>query len=210
MVRAVQPLDWRTTALVLVNLQNDFFGPRAVLRPAFEEPDVLDEVFDRTIALLDEVAATDATIVSAPICFTEGYAEVRQPVGMLASIVSANALRAETSGSAAVDDIRAFGARIHEVAVRRGFDAFVSGELDVILRTAGVRKVLFAGVLSSVCVDASARAAAALGYEVGVISDCTTGRSRFEHAYYCENVFPLYAEVLESSDLVRGQAKLRS
>lgn len=205
----VRPLHWPTTAVVLVSFQNDFFGPSAVLRPAFDDPTALDGVFERIQTLLHRLAATPATIVSAPICFSEGYAECREPVGMLAKIMEAGALRVGHPGSEVVAQIRAFGGRIHEVAARRGFDAFADGKLELLLRSAGVTDVLFAGIISSVCVDASARAAAALGYRVGIIADCTTGRSPFEHDYYCDNVFPLYARVLRSEDLGLGRVSLQ-
>jgi nicotinamidase-related amidase len=197
----LRPLQWSTTAVVLVSLQKDLFDPGSVLRPAFEEPESLDRVLARTIAMLRDVEPTSATIVSAPVCFSDDYAELPEPVGLLAAIVEAKALRAGQPGSDIVDAIRAFGERIHEVRPRPGFDAFATGDLDPLLRAGGVRDVLFAGGMSSLSVDATARTAAILGYRVGILADCTIGRSSFEHEFYCEHVFPLYGDVLRSADL---------
>jgi nicotinamidase-related amidase len=52
-------------------------------------------------------------------------------------------------------------------------------------------------VVTSICVDSTGRAAYDRGYKVSVLSDCTSGRTTFEQDFYCENVFPLYAEVID-------------
>ena len=50
---------------------------------------------------------------------------------------------------------------------------------------------------SSVCIDSTARSAFELGYHVTILSDCTAGRTTFEQDYYCENIFPIYANVID-------------
>ena len=53
------------------------------------------------------------------------------------------------------------------------------------------------GVVSSVCIDSTARSAFERGYNVTILSDCTAGRTIFEQDYYCENIFPIYANVID-------------
>ena len=40
------------------------------------------------------------------------------------------------------------------------------------------------------------------GYDVTIVSDCTSGRSATEHEFYCQSVFPLYGAARASEDLL--------
>ncbi|XQF93817.1 isochorismatase family protein [Pseudoalteromonas espejiana] len=41
-----------------------------------------------------------------------------------------------------------------------------------------------------------------LGFNVTVLSDCTSSRTPFEQSFYCEEVFPLYATVCSHQELI--------
>ena len=62
-------LDPRTTALVLIEYQNDFTTDGGVLHGAVAE--VMDStgMLDRTVAVVEAARATGATIMHAPITF---------------------------------------------------------------------------------------------------------------------------------------------
>ena len=62
--------------------------------------------------------------------------------------------------------------------------------------------MVLAGVVTAICIDSTARSAFELGYQVSVLSDCTAGRSNYEQEFYCDEVFPLYAQVMTHSDLL--------
>ena len=70
-----------------------------------------------------------------------------------------------------------------------------------------MERVALAGVVTSICIDSTGRAAHERGYQVSVLSDCTAGRTAFEQEFYCDKVFPIYADVVDRSrfvDNVRG------
>jgi nicotinamidase-related amidase len=193
----------RSVALVLIGFQNDFFAPTGALRDSFEDPAQADEVLRSTVALIDAIADTDATIVSVPICFSDDYAELGpDPVGVLARIRELRAFRQHEPGAEMSAELRRFGARIEDIVGRHGFNAFRSTELDDLLRSRGVRDVFVAGALTSLCVDSTVRSALEQGYRTSVIRDCTVGRTRYEHEYFCENVFPLYAALTDARRVV--------
>ena len=62
--------------------------------------------------------------------------------------------------------------------------------------------MIIAGILTSVCVDSTGRAAHDLGYHVSIIKDCTTGRTTIEQDFFCENVFPLYASTISYQEFL--------
>jgi nicotinamidase-related amidase len=93
------------------------------------------------------------------------------------------------------------GARILQVPGKRGLNAFSSTRLDEVLKDRGITEVILAGVVTSICIDSTGRAAHERGYGVTVLSDCTAGRTRFEQDFYCREVFPLYARVRTSDEV---------
>jgi signal transduction histidine kinase len=83
-----------------------------------------------------------------------------------------------------------------EVPGKRGLNAFSNTALSEILQQREITDVVIIGVVVSICIDSTARAATERGYKVSVVSDCTSGRTVFEHEFYRDNIFPLYAQAL--------------
>lgn len=193
-----RPLDPASTAVLLIGFQNDFFGPDGVLRADIERTGGLDDALASTVALLDRLSETEVTLLSAPIGFSDDYDELVDPIGIFSSIKSARAFRRGTVGADVVDEFSPFAHRIQEVFGRRGMDAFAHTQLDSILRERKIHDVIVAGALSAVCIDSTARSAVEHGYRVTVLEDCVVGRTVFEHRFYCDRIFPIYAEVDES------------
>ena len=86
---------------------------------------------------------------------------------------------------------------------KTGLNAFSNTELLKLIEAEGVEEIIIAGVVTSVCIDSTARYAADKGFDVTVASDCTAGRSTFEQEYYCEQIFPIFATVKTSSEIIK-------
>lgn len=190
------------TALILIGFQNDYFAQNGILRSAIEETSQQTNVLPNTLGLVEKVAQTEVPIISTPIIFTPDYSELIDPVGILAAIADAGAFKADTHGSETIPELQAFGDRITEVPGRRGLNAFSNTDLDTLLAARGVTNVVLAGVVTSICIDSTGRSAFDRGYRVQILSDCTCGRTQYEQDFYCSEVFPLYAEVISSEDLL--------
>jgi nicotinamidase-related amidase len=55
-------------------------------------------------------------------------------------------------------------------------------DLDLVLRTLGVGRLLVCGVATNVCVESTVRSAEQRDFEVTVASDCTSGPAEYHHA----------------------------
>ena len=62
---------------------------------------------------------------------------------------------------------------------------------------------MLAGAVTSICIDSTGRSAFDRNYKVVVLSDCTTGRTVLEQDFYCDKIFPLYAEVIDHQQLLK-------
>jgi nicotinamidase-related amidase len=194
-------LDLARTAVLFIGYQNDYFATDGILRDVIEKPGRAAGILSTSVALIEALQASEALLASTPILFTPDYSELVEPVGILAAIRSLGAFKAGEKGSETIPELKRFGDRIMEVPGKRGLNAFSNTKLDEIFRRRGIRDVVLAGVVTSICIDSTGRAAHERGYRVHVLSDCTAGRSTVEQSFYCESIFPLYANVIESDDL---------
>ena len=65
-----------------------------------------------------------------------------------------------------------------------------------------IEHVVLAGAVTSICIDSTGRAAHERNYSVTILTDGTASRTPFEQSFYCENVFPLYANSCTVNDFL--------
>ena len=193
-----------TTALILVGYQNDYFAPNGILRGVVEDPGRIDSVLARTLELIRATAGTKLSIIATPIVLEPEYRALANSVGILDKIKASGAFKAGTAGADTIPEVKAFGDRVLNVSGKVGFNAFSDTALDRVLRERGIRTVLVAGMVTSLCIDSTGRAAYERGYEVQILSDCTSARTRFEQDFFCQNIFPLYGGVIDSASAIRA------
>src|SRR5690348_1956889 len=154
-------LDPRTTALVLIEYQNDFTTDGGVLHGAVREVMDSTDMLDKTVAVVEAARAAGATIMHAPITFVEGYHELSShPYGILKGVVDGNAFVKDSWGAAIVDVLAPQPGDI-VVEGKRGLDTFASTNLDFILRSKGITTIVLGGFLTNCCVESTMRT----GYE---------------------------------------------
>jgi nicotinamidase-related amidase len=190
------------TALILIGYQNDYFSPNGILHGVIEESSKVTNVIANTVYLLQFLSSTPALLITTPIFFTSNYEELIEPIGILKTIKEVNAFQIGTPGSETIEALQPFEHRILEVPGKRGFNAFINTNLDEILKQQGITDVVLAGAVTSICIDSTGRSAHEKGYHVTILSDCTSARTIFEQEFYCSNIFPLYAEVMTSKELL--------
>lgn len=194
--------DLEKTALILIGFQNDYFAADGLLEGALEDASGRVKMLASTESLLNRLRKSPTLIISTPIVFTPDYQELVEPTGILEVIKDVGAFREGEKGSETISEIREYGDRILEVPGKRGLNAFSNTDLAGILEQRGIVDVVIAGVVTSICIDSTGRAAHERGYRVSILSDCTAGRSAFEQEFYCDKIFPLYAHVVDSGGLL--------
>lgn len=199
-------MNLHDTALILIGFQNDYFSAQGVLHSFIEDPDRLDSTLRNTLGVIQTLSPTDMLMITTPIIFTPSYEELHDPVGILKAIQDAGAFRAGTAGSETVPELRRYGDRLLEVPGKRGLNAFSNTELDAVLRQRGIANTVIAGVVASICIDSTGRAAFERGYGVTILSDCVSGRTSIEEEFYRSQIYPLYAETMTSGEFLNRLA----
>ncbi|MBM4200872.1 MAG: cysteine hydrolase [Gammaproteobacteria bacterium] len=195
-------MDANTTALLLVGYQNDYFSPDGVLHRVIEDPAQVTRTLENTLFVIDALAATPALMITTPILFTPNYEELLDPVGILKTIRDVGAFKVGAPGGATVPEFAHYGDRLLEVPGKRGLNAFSNTQLDDILAARSITDVVLCGVVASICIDSTGRAAFERGYRVTMLSDCISGRTGVEQDFYVAQIYPLYARVMTSRDCV--------
>lgn len=190
------------TALLLIGFQNDYFAEDGLLRQVPEDPEAIPRVLKNTLNLLEKIHSLPATIVSTPILFTPNYDELVAPAGILKTIQVLGAFRRGTRGAETIAEFARYAPAISEIPGKRGLNAFHETRLQEFLISQGIETVVLAGVVTSLCIESTGRSAYEQGFKVIILSDCTGGRTSFEQKFYCEQIFPLYAEVMDSLSLL--------
>jgi len=176
------------TALILIDIQNDYFPGGAL---PLEKP----EATARNAALLLKA-------------FREQELPIIHIRHAMPPEVPAPFLQSNTPGA----DIHPLVAPLsgEDVFTKHLPSAFSSQELAPRLQALGIRKLLLSGIMTHMCVSATARAAMERGFEVSIISDaCTTRELEFEgqtlaantvHASHLAALQGLVAQVINTRE----------
>ena len=186
-------------AIILIGLQNDYFSDDGILKEVVEESSKVSNIIENIINLVERIENT--LIISTPIIFSEDYNELVEPVGILQTIKEVGAFKKGTKGAETIDQIKAFGDKIIEIPGKLGLNAFANTSLEETLSSKSIEEVILAGTVASICIDSTGRSAHEKGFKVTMLSDCISGRTVFEKDFYCENVYPLYANITTSDEI---------
>ena len=193
------------TALLLIGFQHDYFDPSGILHGVVEESHRVSGTLENTIKLIEFFKDSDMTMVNTPIVFSELYDELENPIGILKTIRDVQAFKEGTPGAETIPQIKAYGDRIIELPGKKSFNSFSNTKLHTTLRERGVTRIVFAGCVTSICVHASALQAFDLGYEVTMLSDCTSARTPIEQEFFCSDVFPLFSRVFTLEEFLASE-----
>ena len=192
-------IDPKTTAVVLIEYQNDFTSEGGVLHGAVEEVMDKTEMLAHTHEVVEAARTAGATIMHAPIMFAEGYHEISShPYGILKGVVDGNAFVKGTWGAAIVDELASAETDI-VIEGKRGLDTFASTNLDFILRSKGIDTVIIGGFLTNCCVESTMRSAYENGYRVITLTDCVAATSQEEHDNALTFDFPMFSHPVDAS-----------
>jgi len=199
-------MNTQDTALILIGFQNDYFASDGILKDFIDESAQETQVLANSLNLIDRAAQTDLMMIQTPIQFRDDYSELGTPVGILRAIKEVGAFKQSSPGGAIIEQFQAYGERIQTVPGKHGLNAFSNTELENTLRDRNVKNIVLAGAVTSICIDSTGRSAHERGFNVFVLKDCTCGRTQMEQEFYCEQVLPLYAEVVSSDEVLSNLA----
>ncbi|MGW7672696.1 cysteine hydrolase family protein [Streptomyces sp. NPDC054775] len=159
------------TALILVDLLNDFFAAdgklNGLIAPMIEELDLVAQL-RRLIAGAREAGVR---IVYSPHGIDEhSFDDVAALLPVFEGAVKNQVFWKGSRGAAFYEPLQPREGEL-VVSRHRMFDSFVGTDLDKLLKTNGIQKVVLAGLTSHTCVEGTGRHALEAGYHVTYLTD---------------------------------------
>jgi nicotinamidase-related amidase len=181
-------LDPRTTALVMIDLQNGVLG-RRTLSPR-SAPDILESATE----FAERFRRAGAVVVWVRVCWSPDFGDaLRQPVDQPPAL-PAGGFPADFAtfpeGLAQPSDL---------IITKRQWGAFYGTELDLQLRRRDVRTIVLGGVATNFGVESTARDAWERGYEIVIAEDVTSSLSRDLHDFSIQHILPRIAVISSSA-----------
>jgi len=191
-----------TTALVMIEFQNDFTSEGGSLHAAVAEVMESTGMLDKAVRAADAARAAGATVIHSPITFQPGYYEITShPYGILAGVVDSTSFVKGTWGAEIVDCLTPKDGDI-VLEGKRGLDAFASTNIDFILRSKGIQTIVLCGFLTNCCVESTMRSAYERGYEVITLSDVVAATSQAEHDNAIQYDYPMFSKPMTAEEFM--------
>jgi nicotinamidase-related amidase len=172
----VRPIEPRTTALLVVDLQNDTVGEQgAFAESGAAEFAVRHGVVERVKRLVEAGRAAGMPIVHIHHLDSPGHVDASLNAPLFQSIVDADALVRGTWGGEPVTGLEPQAGDL--VVEKQRMSSFNGTSLDVKLRGLGTRRIIVCGAWTNFAVEHTCRDGADLGYEVVIVSDGTATMS---------------------------------
>jgi nicotinamidase-related amidase len=195
-------LDPATTAVVLIEYQNEFTSDGGALHGAVAEVMDKTHMLANTEQVVEAARAAGVTIMHAPITFAPGYNELStHPYGILKGVVDGSAFVKGTWGAAIIDSLTPVEGDI-VIEGKRGLDTFASTNLDFILRSKGIKTIVLGGFLTNCCVESTMRTGYENGYQVITLTDCTAATSVAEHENAISYDYPMFSKPMTAAEVI--------
>ncbi len=207
-------LDATKTAIVLIEVQNDFLKPGGTMYQYIKEQLAERNVIANLQKLLKGARAKGVKIFYLPFHpFEEGFPELKEggpgreglrgiEINMKADWGTGAWLKG-TPGPEIIDEVKPEKGDI-VVEGKKTLDAFQSTALDYLLRANEIEYVAFAGFHTNWCVESTARSAYDRAYRVIVIADCTGTDTEQEQTYAETFIFPKIGKVMSSEEFLNS------
>jgi len=165
-------IDPASTALVIIDVQNDFALPQGVCGLVGDDVSPVAPMIDRLKVLAAAARRANLLIIFMrtiydDVVLSPTLAEQYGRRGYPGSICLTG-----THGAEFVNGIEPVDAPNEIVLTKHRYSAFWGSAIDLFLRTNGIRTLVLAGIATEVCVESTARDAFFRDYQVVVPADC--------------------------------------
>ena len=182
------------TAVLIMDYQNDILG----MLPE----DVRGPLIERATTILREARQIKLQIIYVVVRFREGYPEVNPQNKLFSNLKQAGRLVEGTQG--AEIDPRLAPQPGDIVVIKRRVGAFSTTDLETILRSKNISKLVLFGISTSGVVLSTVRWAADMDYSLAIVSDACADRDPEVNRVLMDKVFPWQATVVTSREFLKA------
>lgn len=191
-----EDLDPRTTALVVVDMQNAFMLPGVAHAPCIAAQDIVPNVN----RLARTVREAGGSVVWIKTVYTDATLESWSTLyGMIGPQRTRKRAEALAAGSKGHELWPALEVEPADLTVEKTvYSAFIQGSSDLagILRERGIDTVLVTGTVTNICCESTARDAMMLNFKTVMISDGNAANTDEDHVAALSNFYLVFGDVM--------------
>ena len=164
------PIQAATTAIVIVDMQNDFVHPEGAYGRAGQTSKTISALPARLKRVTNTARAAGGWIVSTHFTLVpgkEGEPFISEHLRALRPFLGKGDFTPGSFGHNLIDELMPADIKVEKVA----FSAFYQSRMDWILRRAGIETLVFGGIVTNGGVASTARDAHVRDYNVVILED---------------------------------------
>ncbi|WP_137123780.1 cysteine hydrolase [Roseomonas sp. HF4] len=184
------PIPATETALLLCDLQNDFIHPDGAYGRAGQSAPAIAALPARLKPLADALRAKGGWIASTHFTLVPGKGGepfIAEHLRQMRPFLKKGDFAPGSWGHALLDDLAPSDLAVEKI----GYDAFWNTRLEWVLRKAGIRRLLVAGIVTNGGVASTVRGAHVREFEVTLLEDGCAAFSDAVHAAAVEGLRPV-------------------
>ncbi|HEY2990763.1 MAG TPA: isochorismatase family cysteine hydrolase [Candidatus Binatia bacterium] len=192
--------DPRWSALIVVDVQNDFASPKGSAAQRGEDVSASVAMVPRLVRLIDEARRAGLTVVYVKTTHSE-WTDTPSWIYRKSQQKELNTCREGTWGAEFYDGI---APRSDErIVIKHRYSAFINTDMNTVLKAKGIESVLVTGIATNVCVETTARDAYMFDYYVTMVSDCSAAYEPKLHESTLENMRRHFGLVANSDEIIQ-------
>ncbi|MBI4286790.1 MAG: cysteine hydrolase [Chloroflexi bacterium] len=196
------------TALIVVDVQNDFCAKEGGLDRHGRDISLIQAMVPRLVSFIEQARQVGLHIIYTRSVHISSDGNYVSDVYFEQMSRRTKGRYAEhpfcLEGSWGADFYEGIKPLPHEIVVtKHRFSIFMDTDLDLILRSRGIRTLLITGVTTSVCVETAARDGLCHDYYIVLLKDCVAEQSAELHNNSLKIIDLYFGEVVESADVLR-------
>jgi nicotinamidase-related amidase len=182
-------LDPKTTALVLIDLQNG-------ITSRVTAPHSSADVVSRAVRLAAAFRAHNSTVVLVRVAFAADDSDrLKMPIDAQVPVMT------PTAGWS--DIVTALGPKAGDILItKHQWGAFYGTELDLQLRRRGIKTIVIGGISTNFGVESTARDAFERAFALVFVEDATSAMSEEGHTFAMKHIFPRLGLVRSTADVL--------
>jgi ureidoacrylate peracid hydrolase len=188
----------KETALLIVDMQNDFCKPEGAFGRMGKDLRSVQEMVPRLRRLLEEVRKLGMLRV---FIRTEHFPYTSSPYWKVRYDRATQVAVPGTWGAEFIDELKPEAGE--PVVVKNRYSAFLDTNLQLILRCNRIKSLLITGAFTHVCIDTTARHAFMLDYQTVTVKDCVASYDAEKHLISLEVLDEFFGHVLSSDEVLK-------
>ena len=205
-VRAMVKVEPKTTALLVMDCQNDIIHEEGGLAPwGFAA-----QVKERNLvgSIKGAIAASRQAripVIYVTVVYRRDQSDVVENCGFFSAVKGIPVLEEGSWGAAIHDELRPQPEDL--LVVKKRISAFAGTPLELLLRSLGRTTLVLTGVATNFVIEGTARDACDAGYQVIILEDCCAAGSEEMHRFSVEKILCHLTTISSGKEwigLVRG------